>query len=93
MATAFRPSFHASRWSCSTSSTVASSGMLTVLEMAPEMNGCTAPIIRTWPIVVDGVVAHGAGEHRDVLGSQVRGAEDDSSRVDVGDDVGDLLGV
>ena len=31
------------------SSTEASSGMLTVLEMAPEMNGCTAPIIRTWP--------------------------------------------
>ena len=36
-------------WSCSTSSTVASSGMFTVLEMAPEMNGCTAAIIRTWP--------------------------------------------
>jgi hypothetical protein len=28
---------------------VASSGMFTVLEMAPEMNGCTAAIIRTWP--------------------------------------------
>ena len=24
--------------------------MLTVLLMAPEMNGCTAPIIRTWPM-------------------------------------------
>jgi len=36
--------------SCSTSSTVTSSGMLTVLEMAPEMNGCTAPIILTWPL-------------------------------------------
>ncbi len=36
-------------WSCSTSSTVASAGMLTVLEMAPEMNGWTAAIIRTWP--------------------------------------------
>jgi hypothetical protein len=34
----------------SISSTVAVSGMLTVLEMAPEMNGCTAAIIRTWPI-------------------------------------------
>ncbi len=34
-------------WSCSTSSTVTSSGMLTVFEMAPEMNGCTAPIIFT----------------------------------------------
>ena len=74
MATAFRPSCHDSRWSASTSSTVASSGMLTVLEMAPEMNGCTAPIIRTWPVVVDRVVAHRAGEHRQVVGLQVRGA-------------------
>ena len=31
---------------------VADSGMLTVLEMAPEMNGWTAAIIRTWPIGV-----------------------------------------
>ena len=31
------------------SSTVASSGTLTVLEMAPEMNGWTAPSMRTWP--------------------------------------------
>ena len=29
----------------SISATVASSGRLTVLEIAPEMNGCTAPII------------------------------------------------
>ena len=41
------PSFHASRCSSSTSSIVASSGMFTVLEMAPERNGCTAPIIFT----------------------------------------------
>jgi hypothetical protein len=33
-----------------TSSTVASSGMFTVFEIAPEMNGWTAPIIRTWPL-------------------------------------------
>ena len=32
------------------SATVACSGMLTVLEIAPEMNGWTAAIIRTWPI-------------------------------------------
>ena len=32
------------------SSTVASVGMLTVLEMAPERNGCTAAIILMWPI-------------------------------------------
>jgi hypothetical protein len=29
---------------------VASEGMLMVLEMAPERNGCAAAIIRTWPI-------------------------------------------
>ena len=33
----------------SISSIVADSGRFTVLEMAPEMNGCTAPIIFTWP--------------------------------------------
>ena len=32
------------------SSTVHSSGMLMVFEIAPEMNGCTAAIIRTWPM-------------------------------------------
>jgi hypothetical protein len=31
------------------SSTVACSGMLMVFEMAPEMNGWTAAIMRTWP--------------------------------------------
>ncbi len=36
-------------YACSISSTVASFGMLTVLEIAPEMNGWTAPIMRTWP--------------------------------------------
>ena len=34
----------------STSSTVASFGRFTVLLMAPEMNGCTAAIMRMWPI-------------------------------------------
>ena len=32
-----------------TSSTVVSSGTFTVFEIAPEMNGWTAPIIFTWP--------------------------------------------
>ena len=32
------------------SSTVADSGRFTVLEMAPDRNGWTAAIIRTWPI-------------------------------------------
>ena len=30
--------------------TVALCGRLTVLEIAPEMNGCTAPIIFRWPM-------------------------------------------
>jgi hypothetical protein len=33
-----------------TSSTVAVSGMFTVLEIAPERNGWTAAIIFTWPM-------------------------------------------
>ena len=32
------------------SSTVPPSGTLTVFEIAPEMNGCTAPIILMWPM-------------------------------------------
>ena len=32
------------------SSTVASRGRFTVLEIAPEMNGWTAPIILMWPM-------------------------------------------
>ena len=32
------------------SSTVADSGRLTVFEIAPEMNGCTADIIWMWPM-------------------------------------------
>ena len=42
--------------------------------------------------VVDGVVAHRAGEHRQVLGQQVGGADDRLVLVDVGDDVVDLAG-
>ena len=34
------------------SSGVADSGRLTVFEIAPEMNGCTAAIIRMWPVCV-----------------------------------------
>ena len=32
------------------SSTVVDSGMFTVFEIAPEMNGWTAPIILMWPM-------------------------------------------
>ena len=41
-------------------------------------------------LVVDRVVAHRAGEHRQMLGGQVRRADDRLLGVDVGDDVGDL---
>src|SRR5487761_2565027 len=71
MATALTPRRHASRCSASTSSTVASSGMLTVLEMAQ---------------VVDRVVAHRAGEDRQVLGLEGRRADDRLVHVDVVDD-------
>ena len=43
-------------------------------------------------LVVDDVVAHRAGEHRQVGRVQVGGAEDRLLGVDVGEDVGDLLG-
>ncbi len=53
------------------SSTVDSSGMLMVLEMAPEMKGCTAAIIFTWPMWWMKRVAvlrpQAAVEHRQVL--------------------------
>ena len=58
--------------SCSTSSTVASSGMLTVLEIAPRDERLHRPHHPHVARVVDGVVAHRAGEHRQVLGVQVR---------------------
>ena len=37
-------------YACWISSTVASFGTLTVFEIAPERNGCTAPIILMWPM-------------------------------------------
>ena len=45
MATHLRPIFHACTYASRMSSTVLSVGMLTVLEMAPLMKGCAAPII------------------------------------------------
>src|ERR1700676_3979528 len=50
MATAFSPIFHESRYACEISSIVDSSGILIVLEMAPERNGCAAAIIFTCPV-------------------------------------------
>jgi len=71
-----------------TSSTVASSGRLTVLEMAPLMNGCTAHHADV-PGIVNRVVAHRTGEDRQVLGRQW-GARRCLVRVDVGHDLVDL---
>src|SRR3989338_11521245 len=45
IAIAFNPIFQASRYVFITSSIVADSGKLTVLEIAPEINGCAAAII------------------------------------------------
>ena len=65
--------------------------MLTVLEMAPEMNGWTAAIIRTWPIGRDGALAHRAVEHLVVLGPQAGRVDDVAVLGDVLDDRLDLL--
>ena len=78
-------------WSCSTSSTVTSSGMLTVLRDRPADEGLDRSHHPDVPVVVDGVVAHRAGEHGQVLGRQVRRADDRLVLVDVGDDLVDLI--
>src|SRR5580692_5152511 len=49
-ATALRPSFHACRYASMMSSTDAFSGRLTVFDIAPEINGCAAAIIRRCPM-------------------------------------------
>jgi hypothetical protein len=61
------------------SSTVASLGMLMVLEIAPEMNGWAAAIMRMWlstdkVALADLAARVGAVEHRVVLVLQVRRA-------------------
>src|SRR5712692_12041175 len=50
MATAFNPIFHDSMYAFMMSSTLDSSGMLMVFEIAPERNGCAAAIIFTCPV-------------------------------------------
>ena len=49
-AIAFTPVFHASRYTSPISLTNASAGIFTVLEIAPEIKGCAAAIMRTWAI-------------------------------------------
>ncbi len=51
-AIAFRPAFHASMYAVSNSSTLASAGWFTVLEIAPEMKGWAAAIMRMWPMAL-----------------------------------------
>ena len=75
------------------SSTVASFGMLMVLEIAPEMKGCAAAIMRMWLstdeiALADLAAGVGAVEHRIVLGLQVRRAFERHRAADV--DVGGL---
>ena len=67
------------------SSTVASFGRLIVFEIAPEMNGCAAAIMRMWPSTAMIALAVraalvGAIEDGQVLGLQMRRAFDASWR-------------
>ena len=73
-------------WTSSISSTVAFSGRLTVLEIAPDRNGWTAAIIRTWPIGRDRPRAHGGVEDLVVLGLEAGGVDDVALVGDVLDD-------
>ena len=78
------------------SSTVDSSGMLMVLLMAPERNGCVAAIISRWPRQADRAAAAGgrqrAIENRQMLGLEPRRAFDGAGLVDVRNDLRGLLG-
>ena len=71
MATAFSPYFHDSMYACMMSSTVDSSGMLMVLLIAPERNGCAAAIMLQVAAPGDGASAargsERAIEHRKML--------------------------
>ena len=66
-------------------------GMLTVLEIAPEMNGWTAPIILMWPIVGDRALADRDVEDRQVLVLEAGRADDRAVLGDVRLDLLDLL--
>ena len=79
------------------SSTVDSSGMLIVFEIAPEMNGWTAAIMCTWTHVLDENDSRSVGrklvsKYRKVLFLQVRGSLGSACGVDVVDDIFHLAG-
>ena len=50
MASDFSPSFQPWTYGSEMSSVVAVVGMLTVFEIPPDMNGCTAAIMRMCPV-------------------------------------------
>ena len=72
------------------SSTVAVCGRLTVLEIAPEMNGWTAPIILMWPMC-ECALADRDVQDRQVLIGQAGRADDRVRLGDVALDNLDLL--
>ena len=58
------------------SATVADSGRLTVLLIAPERNGWVADIIWMWPMWRDRPLADRDVEDRQMLVGELRGADD-----------------
>ena len=73
------------------SSTDAVWGMFTVLEIAPLMNGCTAPIILMWPMCEIARSPTATSNTGQVLVVEAGGAHDGAVLVDVGDDLLDVL--
>ena len=73
------------------SSTVAVSGRLTVFEIAPEMNGCTAPIILMWPMCEIARSPTATSNTGRCSSARSGRADDRAVLVDVRDDLLDLL--
>ena len=75
------------------SSTVVSSGMFTVFEIAPEMNGCTAPIILMWPMWLIARSPTATSKTGRSFSARPGAPTMRVVLVDVGDDLVDRLGV
>ena len=73
------------------SSTVADSGMFTVLEIAPLMNGWTAPIIFRWPMCEIARSPTATSNTGRCSAARLGRPDDRALLVDVGDDLVDLL--